>query len=183
MSNQKHWDIFRKNGESFRSGSLEEALSQDRSGLEDLWWSTRSFLMNIPNDVKFWFQRRTRGFSDDEIWGLNSAITKFIYPRIKFFATWQEEQGHSTPEEFESNPAEWLNVLNKIARAFEILAQEEYIDGLDSEKENPFPRGDSLGNEGYLPKLTVWREKNTARQAEVTEGLALFAKFYNNLWD
>jgi hypothetical protein len=35
--------------------------------------------------LKFWWQRQTRGFSDDELWSLDITIAKFILPRLEAF--------------------------------------------------------------------------------------------------
>lgn len=37
----------------------------------------------IKRNIKFWFQRRTRGWSDDETWNLNYEFIKWINSRFK----------------------------------------------------------------------------------------------------
>ena len=37
----------------------------------------------IKRDIKYWFQRRTRGWSDDETWNLDYEFIKWINSRFK----------------------------------------------------------------------------------------------------
>lgn len=37
----------------------------------------------IKRDIKYWFQRRTRGWSDDETWDLDYEFIKWINSRFK----------------------------------------------------------------------------------------------------
>lgn len=37
----------------------------------------------IKRNIKYWFQRRTRGWSDDETWNLNYEFIKWINSRFK----------------------------------------------------------------------------------------------------
>lgn len=40
-------------------------------------------LKTIKRDVKYWYQRRTRGWSDDETWNLDLEFIKWINSRFK----------------------------------------------------------------------------------------------------
>lgn len=37
----------------------------------------------IKRNIKYWFQRRTRGWSDDETWNLNYEFIKWVNSRFK----------------------------------------------------------------------------------------------------
>ena len=39
--------------------------------------------MTIRRNIKYWFQRRTRGWSDDECWNLDYSFIKWINSRFK----------------------------------------------------------------------------------------------------
>lgn len=39
--------------------------------------------MAIKRDIKHWLQRRTRGWSDDECWDLDSEFIKWVNSRFK----------------------------------------------------------------------------------------------------
>lgn len=42
-------------------------------------------IKSIKRDIKFWFQRRIRGWSDDECWNLNYEFIKWVNSRFKKF--------------------------------------------------------------------------------------------------
>lgn len=48
--------------------------------MRSLWRKTKRW-------CKFWWQRRTRGFDDSELWNLDYAVYQFIYPR---FLAWRK---------------------------------------------------------------------------------------------
>lgn len=37
----------------------------------------------FKRSLKFWWQRRTRGWDDSETWNLDVTFAKYIYPRLK----------------------------------------------------------------------------------------------------
>lgn len=39
--------------------------------------------MTIKRDIKYWIQRRTRGWSDDETWNLDYEFIKWVNTRFK----------------------------------------------------------------------------------------------------
>ena len=41
------------------------------------------WLEETTDEIKYKFQRLTRGYSDDEVWGLNYAMCKWMLPRLK----------------------------------------------------------------------------------------------------
>jgi len=98
MSAQKEWIEFEKSRDEFRSGK-------------------QNILQRLRFLVKMALQRYTRGYDDRDIWNLDEAITRFVYPRFNEYLRWQQEHGRHTPEEFEMDPAGWIAVLYKIQEA------------------------------------------------------------------
>lgn len=99
----------------------------------------------------------TRGFSDEELWALNETIAKFIIPRLKRL----QEVKHGYPSNITQE--EWDDILNKIIRAFEIVLIEDDFYG--------------HGN------VDEWQEHRKIYDKKKKEGLELFAKYFDNLWD
>lgn len=66
-------------------------------------------------DVKFFWQRITRGFSDEETWNLDSRLSELILPRLKRFK--EVNMGYPPDISWE----EWQIILDKM-----ILAHEWY---------------------------------------------------------
>ncbi|MBS7020380.1 MAG: hypothetical protein KH135_00705 [Firmicutes bacterium] len=48
--------------------------------------------MKFKRNIKYWFQRRTRGWSDDETWNLDYAFIKWVNSRFKKY----KEQASAT---------------------------------------------------------------------------------------
>jgi hypothetical protein len=70
---------------------------------------------------KYTQQRLERGFDDSETWNLDATISMFIYPRLKaFIEDVKRLECHPGNISFD----EWLNILNEILKAFEILSQD-----------------------------------------------------------
>ena len=40
-------------------------------------------IKTIKRDIKYWFQRRIRGWSDDETWNLDYEFIKWVNSRFK----------------------------------------------------------------------------------------------------
>jgi len=111
----------------------------------------------IKMKIKFWWQRRTRGFDDSELWNLDYTIAKFIGPRLRAY---KELNRCGVPRVYPSHWSEeatvnwWEHELETIARAFELLVEEDVSYSFSEEN------------------------------AEVIKkGLKLFAKRFNHLWD
>lgn len=129
MANQKHWERFERDRDEARTIAARGPFAV---ALGDEYYALRC--------IKWWWQRITRGYDDPEIWDLRHATTRFIQPRLKEFARWQSEHGERLPTAFATDPAGWLEALNKMVRAFELLdehdgllpesLQEEVAEGL-----------------------------------------------------
>lgn len=111
--------------------------------------------------IRFWYQRRTRGWDDSDLWSLDTTIAEFIVPRMK---RWLEIGVSGYPHGL--TPEKWDEILRKILKTFE-LALEDPFDYKHEE-------GDSI--EDRMRKADEYLK-------EVDEGLSLFAKHYLHLWD
>ena len=119
----------------------------------------RRFLdvIGIPRSVKWWLQRLIGGYDERDIYDLHWYIVRKLRPVIKDFVKYQCEHGHSLPLDFSTNPAGWLEVLQKIEYSFDMACSEE-----------------SLGN---TPE--DMRESGI----KVQEGFELFGKYLRDFWD
>jgi hypothetical protein len=129
--------------------------------------------------VRFWFQRRTRGFDDSELWSLDHTILAFALPRLRRF----REISHSFPADFfDTHPCErwrlsgedakketdqgherWLSTIKKMERAIELHLEHDGV----------FLVRNEAGR---------WTECKELK-AEFDEGWDLFCKYFFNLWD
>jgi hypothetical protein len=111
---------------------------------------------------RFW-QRRTKGWDESDVWSLDYTISKFALPRLKLL----KEKTHGYPCEL-NNMEEWYAILDKIIFSMDYIANEREWKYYPSE-ENGIEEGD------YSKLKEV--------EAKVQEGLDLFGKYYRNLWD
>jgi hypothetical protein len=74
--------------------------------------------------IKWWWQRRTRGFDDRELWNLDVTIAKFILPRLKRY----KDMTSGAPSGLYQ--IEWGLILSDIIQAFEyIVVDDNFADG------------------------------------------------------
>ena len=126
--------------------------------------------------MTFWWQRRTRGFDDSDMWSLDYTLCKFLAPRLRALA----ETVHGFPTEllygegvdataltaFDALPeaeqklrsdqafAEWKAIIGKMARAMELWVETQ-----------------------------MYLEPGTPEEQEWKEGFELFHKYLFALWD
>jgi hypothetical protein len=158
-----------------------------------------NYFQKIKRTLKFFWQRRTRGFDDSETWNLDHRIAEFILPRLKLFREMSPSQG--IPSEFidesplaqiedpkereaartvleDEGQKKWEGVLDKIIWSFE-YANNGYE---DEETADEFMAGQ---NDPDIKKecWKIYLEKNDALYNRYLEGMNLFAKHLYDLWD
>jgi hypothetical protein len=93
-------------------------------------------LLSFKLHIKWWWQRKTRGFDDRELWSLDYTIAKFALPRLIAF----KEIKYSHPSRIEEQ--EWDVILSDIIRGFKYLIEDEYVG--DKFKEDSIDSGIKL---------------------------------------
>jgi hypothetical protein len=114
--------------------------------------------------IKFWIQRMWYGYSEDDVWNLNSYLIDKIYWPLKTFVKDYEEHGMALPREFASDPGAWLMILKKMELAFDSAWADEF------EEENRFTKG-------------MNEEQIKEHKLQVEEGFTLFGKYMRDLYD
>ncbi len=66
--------------------------------------------------VKLWWQKKTRGFSDEEWWNLDISLAKWIIPRLRHL----RDNTHGYPPDV-GNAESWDEILRQIILAFELI--------------------------------------------------------------
>ena len=94
---------------------------------------------------KFWFQRRTRGWSDNDTWSLDHTLSKFILPRLKRFRDVQ----NGYPGGDVKSEEEWLEILDKMILGMELSARGQW-DCTDKEEHKKALEGMKLFGEYYF---------------------------------
>jgi hypothetical protein len=155
--------------------------------LEESWWQEliyfplyRFFYYKpslLLSKVRYFLQRVFRGYADCDLWNLDLTMSQFIYPRLKAFRDkYAKDSSYEKPkvltaEEFSVLPKdkwgnylieayssqEWLEILDKMLLAFErVNKQFDYKDPSNGTEEE---------------------------RLRIEEGLQLFAKHFQQLWD
>ena len=143
----------------------------------------------IKNSVVWRYQKIRFGYSKKELWSLDHTITDFVLPRLKAFRHGESNDvteggpagvpmldGYDADkmgdEESDAMYQEWLDILDKIIQAFEYHKL-----GMRDVETNS-----SLWVQGG-DEYKEYREEELRREKIIEEGLALFGKYYQALWD
>ncbi len=82
-------------------------------------------LRTLKRNIKYWFQRRTRGWSDDETWNLDCEFIKWVNSRFKKYKEKASKIVDLEFHRFEYEGKEYtqLELIDKV-----IKLSNEYID-------------------------------------------------------
>ncbi len=133
--------------------------------------------VNIGRPLKFFYQRRTRGFDDSETWDMSVTFSEFILPRLRAYREMYDDPKNkfmgvpcSITHPDESNDSGeiakarelWLSYLDQMIIAFDSIVNEDEF-WIKTSTENLKEEMDKM-----------------YKQREV--GLKLFAQYFQNLW-
>jgi len=86
------------------------------------WWCYRLVrYSNYKRYIRYWFQRRIRGWDDSDCWSLDHTIGKFVLPRLKRY----KEITNGYPAIF-NDIEDWHNILDKMIAGFELISNDEF---------------------------------------------------------
>ena len=91
----------------------------------------------IKRGIKWFWQRKTRGWDDREIYSLDITIAQFIIPRLKFYHDNYGGCPSGLTEE------KWKEIVGKILHTFELIADEKHLPGSED-----FEKYDEIMQEG-----------------------------------
>lgn len=95
-------------------------------------------IRTIKRDVKFWFQRRTRGWSDDETWNLSYEFILWLNSRFKKY----REQAIKIVDleyykfEYKDKIYTQLQVIDKIIELTDYIINNDYYEMMWSDIEH-----------------------------------------------
>lgn len=98
---------------------MDSLFTTIRHHIYDLRYNHKEAIRLLRRDVKFLWQRITRGFDDSETWSLDYSLAKIILPRLKRF---RELDPCFIPTDMTHD--EWNAILDKIIYAFEYAASD-----------------------------------------------------------
>lgn len=114
--------------------------------------------------LRMWWQSRTRGWSDEELWSLDHSIAEFLAPRLRRLAEITHGSPSGYPNKYYSRDAEtdhesWRRDLAAAAEAFA-----EYVDCAQA-------------TDGWS------MEREEAAYREAKRAMDWIAEWFGSLWD
>lgn len=80
--------------------------------------------MKLKRKLKFWWQRRIRGYDDSDIWNLDKTLSEYILPRLKAFVPTSGYPGILKHTHGDMAEQVWESYLSDMIYAFECNLQE-----------------------------------------------------------
>jgi hypothetical protein len=191
--------------------SIDELFDRDDPWQTRIYWAVRRSVKHswdFPGDtyrsIKWFIQRGRRGWADCDGWSLDYYLDGWLPAALKQL----KENKHGTPMSvFPTEPAalfvdeignpteaaskiairRWDNILKQIIAGFE--SSRRITSGLYEEELGPYPGRRPVGlSRDAWEKIQDQRfkesQKLSQRDQKIFEnGMRLFAKHYNSLWD
>ena len=92
---------------------MDSLFTTIQQRIYDLRYNRKEAIRLLRRDVKFAWQRLTRGWDDSETWNLDTRLSEMILPRLKRF----KEIARTYPMDL--SPNEWQTILDKMILAHE----------------------------------------------------------------
>ncbi|MCK5612441.1 hypothetical protein KAR91_61785 [Candidatus Pacearchaeota archaeon] len=119
-----------------------------------IWYYCLTKKRTFPRSVRFWWQRRTRGWDDSDTWSLDDSLTTWLLPRLKRF----KEVNNAYPSRI-TDEHEWDAILNRMIESLEWYSNHHY-------------------GEGYDGDYKKWQQDFS----HTMSGLRLITKYWRELW-
>ena len=162
-----------------------------------IWYRTIDCLDDIfrGRKIRWFIQRRRRGFDARELWSLDYTIAKYIYPRLQAFNNLNKSTNASCffedPEKIDHSDEEWEVAKNNQSDAYDkmeqaffyIINDDEHLEmdtGIDYDK---YPDLKEAYQNIDKDKWELYKEEMDRRTKVIEEGLEMFAKYFRTLWD
>lgn len=158
-----------------------------------IFYRIKDFIRYIPRNIKWFFQRGFRGYSDNDVWDMDGWFLSVIVPMLKQL----KETKHGYPCNLTEK--EWDNILSKMIFYF------EEADDFRCSKQNEYAKSfrEITWEDGILNldenKMTDIEKKNyheikhkyfnrsieldKYRDKKKNQAFILFSKYFWNLWD
>ena len=144
-----------------------------------MFYRIMDFIKNIPREIKWFFQRGIRGYSDKDVWSIDIWFKSIIIPMLEQLK--ETKQGHP----IDMTEEEWNLTLNNMINYFK-----ECTDFYCSEKneyEDEYMSRIMSANEYDKLLASKWlkREEEIDKYKNEMKNKAfeLFSKHFYSLWD
>ena len=150
--------------------NIEDEMHDFDSEIKIKWWEKRIYyplwrkwrwFKNIPRELLWFIQRGKRGYADCDVWSLDGYLCSWLPSALRKL----KKISHGYPDGDVKSMGEWKEILEKTSRGFEAVTK------LD----------DAICSKKYNTKLE--KSKRIKLQKEIDEGMKLFVKHFQSLWD
>ena len=161
-----------------------------------IWYRTIDYLQDIfrGRRLKWFIQRRRRGFDDRELWSLDHTIARYVYPRLKAFNMLDKISiapcFFADEEKDDRDDADWAvakknqkDAYDKMEQAFFYILDDDLFHLEDAESLQPGLGEMSIDTIKDEEKWKLYRKEYDRREEAIEEGLELFGKYFRTLWD
>ena len=151
------------------------------------WWYIYfwNWFSDIPRNIKYFFQRGIRGYSDCDLWGMHSHLTDVILNMLVELRS--IKHGYpATPDEkgeWSYDEQRWDSILEQMIDGFALLKK---LDTYECHLQyGPEMSDDDRKKmeESMREKYPTWRFTTREEDAKIKHAFELFHKYYHNLWD
>ncbi len=126
------------------------------------WHYPLEVIRDLWRQTKFFLQRGWWGYADEDCWSLDYYLCRWLPSALRYY-----KHGMGFPGFGEANTyKKWGAIVEKMARGFEAKNKQEDL-------EMQFAK---LGKKEYYKRYDVL-------QKEFEEGMKLFVKWFDHLWD
>ena len=142
------------------------------------------FIFNIHNEIKYFFQRGYKGYSDRDVWSADYYIAKTVSKII----TQLNKKKNGYP--YGLSTKEWGNILKKIAKSFNQASKIVNLDIAYAPLDKKYTIKDYNINKQIekkvnkkFPRIYKCKILTIKEGKEFQEGFDLFKKYFFDLWD
>ena len=136
--------------------------------------------------IKWWFQKRIRGYSDADLWSLDYFLADFLHKIMSSYIAYPKS---GYPAQFET-PEEWDAILLKIKDGFKAavdLTNENYIDnyitGYRDEEAHCTDGSTFIMHDMPILDIGGIKKKESELKDTFNTGMDLFKEYFFGLWD
>lgn len=143
---------------------LESLFKERKDTPSDIYvvypfWSVVRFFRNLPRDLKWWIQRRVRGYSDCDIWSMDTYILEKLQQMLPKFI----ENCHGYPHSY-GKWEDWKKDLKSFKESVDFCLQEPQMDNVDTTQDSSVTYEALMQHDKILQKhhknITDFLEKN-----------------------
>lgn len=134
------------------------------------------WILRIPREIKYLFQRMTRGWADSDVWSMDSYLSRVVPEMLEYL-----KKNHNGLPGFlfdikinEQGPPD-ITPIDEIAEARWMVLLDEMIAG--------FKAHDELHELSVGDDVEAFKKKQDEIEAKRIKGMSLFVEHFHSLWD